>query len=397
MTTSVRIAYLLSHPIQYQSVMLRELADSDEFDITVFYGLDTVSEGSFDAEFGQHVKWDVPLLEGYQYEFLPTLLSAKVPGNLRPINRGLRSRLKNGRFDLLWLHGWGRLADLLAIRDARALGIPILMRTENNFRGTARPRPGLLQGLKESIKHRVMRQCDVFGYMGQAGYDYFRAYRVASQKLFDMPYLVDNHWWQEACSNVDVSEFRQTWQLKDDRPVVLYVGKLIARKGLIELLQAYTKLPADTRPYLLIVGSGPMEKQAHELAKDLPHVRFAGFRNQAELPAFFTASDLFVIPSKDEQWGVVVNEAMNGGCAILASDEVGSAPELVIEGKTGYLYPAGDTSKLENALNTALADPAQLKQTGEHARKHIASYNASRIRDGLSAAIGELRRSGKIH
>ncbi|MGB0720783.1 MAG: glycosyltransferase family 4 protein [Gammaproteobacteria bacterium] len=396
MTRPIRIAYLLSHPIQYQSAMLRVIAAQPDIELTVFFGLDTVSRGNFDEGFGQLVKWDVPLLDGYDHEFLPTLIGASRPGNILPLNRGLRARLREGRFDLLWIHGWGRIADLLAIRDARALGLPILMRTENNFRGTARPRAGCIQGLKERIKHWVMRRCDAFGYMGQAGYDYFRAYRVDARRLFNMPYMVDNEWLRAACAQADVAALRQRHDLGGERPVLLYVGKLIRRKGVMDLIEAYASLEPDGRPYLLIVGSGEMEVEARSRVETLAlsRVRFAGFRNQGELPAYFAASDLFVIPSRDEQWGVVVNEAMNGACAVLASDECGSAPELVIEGETGFNYPAGDGDALALALRRALADPDRLRRMGEQARDHVATYDANRILQGLRGAIGFLERSG---
>ncbi|MGB0712933.1 MAG: glycosyltransferase family 4 protein [Gammaproteobacteria bacterium] len=392
----VRIAYVLSHPIQYQVPMLRAIAEQDDMEVTVFYGLDTVSGGSFDKQFGQQVKWDIPLLDGYRYEFLPQLLPSKAPGTLLPINSGLRSRLREGGFDMVWLHGWGRLADLLALRDARALDLPVLMRTENNFRGTARPRAGCIQGMKERVKQWVLNHCDVFGYMGVAGYDYFRAYRVPARQLFDMPYMVDNPWWRAACDAADIDAVRAEHALDDDRPVLLYVGKLMARKGILELLEAYAELPEEQRPYLLVVGSGEMESEARTRAGALEHVRFAGFRNQGQLPAYFALAQLFVIPSRDEQWGVVVNEAMNGGCAVIASDECGSAPELVIEGETGFIYPAGDHEALVGALRSALSDRGVLEDMGQKARARVATYDAQRIMLGLRAAIDRLRESGRI-
>lgn len=394
--TKTKIAYLLSHPIQYQSVVLRRISAQDDIDIQVFYGLDTVSQGAYDPQFGQHVQWDVPLLDGHAHEFLPNWISAQQPGALLPLHRGLRQRLKEGQFDMLWLHGWGRLAELRALADAKALGLPVLMRTENNFRGTARPRPGLRQGLKERLKHRVLRQCDAFGYMGQAGYDYFRAYRVDHAKLFDMPYVVDNAWWQTACEQSNKALSDPDLGLDPQRPTVLYVGKLIERKGVIPLIQACQSLPPAQQPNLVIVGSGPLMETAKAAAKGLLHCHFAGFQNQAELPQWFALADLFAIPSRDEQWGVVVNEAMNGACAVLASDEVGSAPELVIPGVTGDIYPAGDQAKLEASLKQLLSQPDKLRTMGKTARQHINDFGPERVLAGLRDAIAYLRSSGKI-
>lgn len=405
MTRPLRIAYLLSHPIQYQSAMLRELSAEPDIDITVFYGLDTTDHGSFDAGFGRHVTWDVPLLDGYRHEFLPTLIPASrsAPSALRPLNRGLRKRLREGDFDLLWLHGWGRLSDLLALRDAKALGLPVLMRTENNFMGSP-PKAGCLQGLKERLKRWVLESADAFGHMGVAGHAYFRAYGVADWKLFDMPYMVDNALWRrradEAAGNR--AELLERHAMEAGRPVILFVGKFQPRKRVLDLIDAYAQLPPDEdgapSPYLLIVGSGEQQAEVAARSAELGWERIilAGFRNQGELPRYFELADLFVIPSANEQWGVVVNEAMNCRCAVISSDECGSAPELVIDGETGYTFPTGDIAALTERLNQALSDPEALAAMGERARERVATYGTQRILDGLRGAIAQLVRENKI-
>ncbi len=397
-----RIAYLLSHPIQYQSAMLRELAMQPDLEIKVFYGMDTTGAGSFDPGFGQHVTWDVPLLDGYDYDVLPSVLSAPAPGQWRPLNRGLGERLVAGRFDLVWMHGWGRLPDLLALMAVRRLGLPVLMRSENNFLG-APPRPGMLQGLKETLKHKVLASCDAFGYMGRAGHAYFRAYGVPESRLFDMPYMVDNAYWQQRADAAAAGrdELLARHDIPAGHPVVLFVGKFQPRKRLPDLIRAFAQVPAGAgrpAPYLLIVGSGEQGDAAQLLAREVgaERIRFAGFRNQGELPRYFELADVFVIPSANEQWGVVVNEAMNCACAIVASDECGSAPDLVIEGRTGFTFPTGDVAALSDRLATVLADPERLARMQRDARAHVNGFGADRILSGLRGAIGALQARGRL-
>ena len=399
----LRIAYLLSHPIQYQSAMLRGLAAEPDLDITVFYGLDTAGEGSFDTGFGRHVTWDVPLLEGYRHEFLPTLIPGSAPTPWRPINRGLRQRLRDGKFDLVWMHGWGRINDLLALRAAKALGLPVLMRSENNFMG-APPKAGCVQGLKERLKRWVLDRCDAFGYMGGAGHAYFRAYGVPEWKLFDMPYMVDNDHWQQRAEEAAATrdQLLARHGMEPGRPVILFVGKFLPRKRALDLIEAYARLtPSEDgapAPYLLIVGSGEQEPAVQARTAELGWERIilAGFRNQGELPRYFELADLFVIPSANEQWGVVVNEAMNCRCAVISSDECGSAPELVIEGETGYTFPTGDVAALSARLEQALADPEALRRMQQRARERVTEYGVERILRGLREAIGYLEGEGKL-
>jgi hypothetical protein len=104
----IRLAYLVTHPIQYQAPLLRRIAEDRDIDLTVFYGSDISTKGYRDAGFDRVIKWDVPLLNGYRYEFLPAVGRTDRLSFWRPFNYGLAKRLKAGRFDVLWVHGYAR-------------------------------------------------------------------------------------------------------------------------------------------------------------------------------------------------------------------------------------------------------------------------------------------------
>ena len=90
----VRLAYLVSHPIQYQSPLLRRIAAEPEIDLTVFFGSDFSVKGYRDKDFGVDVKWDVPLTEGFTHEFLPALRDNGSEGVFSPISYGIMRRLR---------------------------------------------------------------------------------------------------------------------------------------------------------------------------------------------------------------------------------------------------------------------------------------------------------------
>src|ERR1700712_610659 len=121
----VRIAYLVSHPIQYQAPLLRRIAQEPDIDLTVFFGSDFSTRGYQDEGFGVDVKWDVPLLDGYRYEFLPALRDNGTEGTFSPISRGILSRLQgqNGQpgFDVLWVHGYATVNAMHGLLAAKAL------------------------------------------------------------------------------------------------------------------------------------------------------------------------------------------------------------------------------------------------------------------------------------
>src|SRR5207302_2015581 len=98
---------LVSHPIQYQAPLLRRLSEQPDIDLTVLFCSDLSVREYRDEGFGTTVKWDVPLLDGYRYEFLPRWGGDRRLSFLSPINFGIRERLRRQRYDVLWVHGWG--------------------------------------------------------------------------------------------------------------------------------------------------------------------------------------------------------------------------------------------------------------------------------------------------
>jgi hypothetical protein len=126
----LRLAYVVTHPIQYQSPLLRRLALEPDIDLTVFFASDHSVQGYTDEGFGSvRVKWDIPLLEGYRYEFLPLIRSATKTSFWAPINRGFYSAFKKGKYDAIWLHGYWSINSIFAMIAAKLLGIPLLLPT----------------------------------------------------------------------------------------------------------------------------------------------------------------------------------------------------------------------------------------------------------------------------
>jgi glycosyltransferase involved in cell wall biosynthesis len=119
----------------------------------------------------------------------------------------------------------------------------------------------------------------------------------------------------------------------------------------------------------------------------LADVRFLGFRNQTELPAFFDLCDVFVLVSKHEPWGLVVNEVMAAGRAVIVGDEVGCAPDLVKNGVNGFTVPAGDIDALVEALCVVTGSAERARRMGEESRRIIDTWSFSEDVAGLRRAL----------
>jgi glycosyltransferase involved in cell wall biosynthesis len=391
----VRLAYLVSHPIQYQAPLLRRIAQEEDIDLTVFFGSDFSLRSYADKGFGVSVEWDTPLLEGYRHEFLPVLLDNATVSVTRPLNYGIFSRLRgcNGapRFDALWLHGYSSLNALQALLAAKALGIPVLLRADPWLGDRPRSQTKLLA--KKLLFHGLKRFLAGVLPIGTLNRAYWRHYLGENFPLWTMPYAVDNEYFQcrsqKACSGR--AELLAELNLDGTRPVILFASKLQTRKRCIDLLEAYLALVpgGDPHPYLVIVGDGEqrpaLERRA--AASGCPSIRFCGFRNQSELPRFFDIATVFVLPSRHEPWGLIVNEVMNAGKPIILSDDVGCHPDLLTNGVEGYLFPTGNVAALTQCLRKLLDTPGAAERMGQRARARMAAWNFEEDVRGLRQAL----------
>ena len=272
---------------------------------------------------------------------------------------------------------------------ANALGIPVLLRAESWL--ADRPR-SLSTLVAKQLFFRLLRSAIAATLpIGSRNRDYWAHYFGADMPQFLMPYAVDNDYFAQRTAAADPNNLRSELQLTPGRPIILFASKLQTRKHADHLIEAYARLWATAPhplPYLLIVGDGEerarLESRARERA--LEGVRFPGFRNQSELPAFFALADVFVLPSRHEPWGLIVNEAMAAGCAVIVSDEVGSHADLVTDGVEGFVFPVGDIDALTTASRSSLvSSPEQTQRMRDAGQKPASPPGTSRPTSADSA------------
>lgn len=387
----IRLAYLVTHPIQYQAPLLRRISQEPGIDLTVFFCSDLSVRNYRDPGFGRSIQWDVPLLDGYKHEFLPALGDTKQLSFFRPFNFGLFSRLRAGRFDVLWVHGYGRAFYWHAMIVAKILGIKVLLRDEANLisahRGAAK------SWFKAILFAGIKSICSSFLPIGSLNADYYRHYAIPEEKLFRVPYAVDNAYFQQPKDPELLNQIRKELGLDSKRPVILYASKFIHRKCPEDLLRAYFELSEDGKsepnPYLLFVGDGELRVEVEVLAqtKNWHSIQFLGFKNQSELGLLYALCDVFVLPSVLEPWGLVVNEVMNAGKAVIVTDQVGCAPDLVKNGENGFVVPAHNIAALAEALTQATSDPERCRAMGRKSLDIINRWSFEEDVDGLISAL----------
>ena len=388
-----RLAYLVSHPIQYQAPLLRLISAQPDIDLMVFFCSDLSVRGYHDKEFGQAVQWDVPLLEGYRYEFLPALGKTDRLSFWRPLSYGLARRLRQRNFDALWIHGWGYWSHLWAVVNAKRQGIKVLIRGESGLHLI--PQSRFKRMLRQNLIRYLVENVSGFLTIGEHNRKYYLHYGASPQQLFPVPYCVDNVFFQDKATAAGATreKLRAALGLEPGRPVILYASKMIDRKRPGDLLEAYLRLSADGRrephPYLLFVGDGELRSDLEARSSRLGwnSIKFLGFKNQTELPGYYDLCDVFVLPSVQEPWGLVINEVMNAGRAVIVSDEVGCAPDLVTPGENGEVIRAGNIDELSRALVTVLENPEKTAAMGRKSLEIINHWGFREDVAGLRLAL----------
>jgi len=400
----VRLAYLVSHPIQYQAPLLRRISQEPDIELTVFFASNFSAREYVDKGFGVDVKWDVPLLEGYRHEFLPSIWDKRRTGPTSQLNYGIFSRLRghNGLpgFDVLWVHGYSTLNALQAMLAAKALGIPVLLRAESRL--ASKEQSIFKRATKRVFFNIIKRLIDSVLPIGTLNSAYWRHYLGEDVPQFLMPYAVDNHYFQSRSQEAVAArgELLRELDLDASRPVILFASKLQNRKRCQDLLEAYLNLSVGERtapqPYLVIVGDGVERAALEQRVKQsgCNGVRFCGFRNQSELPRFFDIASVFVLPSRDEPWGLIVNEVMNAGRAVIVSNDVGCQPDLIVDGVEGCVFPVGDVAALIEALCRVHATPGTAKAMGARGLERIQTWSYAEdirgLRQGIATATRRL-------
>ncbi len=191
---------------------------------------------------------------------------------------------------------------------------------------------------------------------------------------------------------VDANRFTAVQPVGNGRPLVLFIGQLEQRKGVRDLLEAFSAV-RDLGAELRLVGNGSLEEELKSRAAAIGGVSFAGYVSQEQLPAELARARCLVLPSitipgGKEPWGLVVNEAMHAGVPVIATESLGAAAGgLVRDRQNGYVVPERDPSALADAMHALLSDASVASRLGTQARADAAHFNYDRMASAFEAAI----------
>jgi glycosyltransferase involved in cell wall biosynthesis len=381
-----RLAIVSTHPIQYYAPVFRALAASPQIDVRVFYTWSQVAaDGAFDPGFGTEVKWDVPLLDGYAYQFVPN--AAKYPGTDHfggLSNPTLIREVEAWHPDAVLVYTWNSRTHLRALRHFKNR-VPVLFRGDSTL---IDQRTWWRTLLRRMFLTWVYSHVDVAIAVGTNNRNYFAWCGLPLQRIALAPHSIDT---VRFASDTATHESRAaTWRrelgIDRDALVVLFAGKLQRKKNPGLLLEAFLGL--DHEAHLIFVGNGELEGELRTRAQGADNVHFLPFQNQSAMPAVYRLGDIFVLPSQgpEETWGLALNEAMASGRAVIASTKVGGACDLIRRDKNGWIFESGDRRGLQDTLRDAI----RRGRAALHSMGRAAQFESARWSSEESARlIGE--------
>ncbi len=383
-----RLAIITTHPIQYNAPLFRLLHERNRIAVKVFYTWGQSKDNVYDAKFGLQRSWDIPLLEGYEHVFVPNI--SRQPDSNRfwgVVNPGLIKQLKQENFDAVLVYRWSLFSHLRILRsfggDRKLFfrGDSHLLQLQSGMKGL----------LKKWLLRLVYQNVDKAFYVGKYNKAYYQAFGLKQEQLIFAPHAVDNkrfsneaEKWEEAAKRE-----RQLRSIPQSCIVFLYAGKFYAIKQLAMLIHSFQQLKGNQYK-LLLVGNGEQEQELKKMAQSDERILFEPFRNQSEMPCLYRMGDVFVLPSKSETWGLGVNEAMACGRAAVVSDACGCAPELIVEGGTGFTFQSGNSDDLLQVLGT-FTDKNICDKMGQNALAHIQHFSLERVAEVFENAVLETK------
>jgi glycosyltransferase involved in cell wall biosynthesis len=378
----MNIKYILSHPIQYQSPLIKFLTKKG-LKIKVLFRSDMSTRKYFDTEFKKKISWGTNLLDGFDYEYLNYVGPNKVDA-IFPLTTDFTNKIIEKDTDIIWLHGIKNWYNLCIIFIAKIFKKKVFIRDESNH--FSKKRSFLNKIFNYFFYKFIDNFIDVYLAIGSQNKKYYLDHNIKNKKIVIVPYTVDNNFFNKK------KKFK-----KNQKLTCIFAAKLIKKKGANILLEAINILNHNKKfnynSEFLIIGDGYMKNslQSYVKLKNLKNVKFIPFQNQKKLSELYQKSDVFIIPSLFEPWGLTVNEAMAAENAIISSSAVASAYDLVSNNVNGYRFKNGDSKDLANKILKIFKNRKKIKKYQSNSLKIVSKWNFNQCFLGIQKAINKCR------
>lgn len=385
-----RLAFIVSHPIQYYVPLYQRLAKRDDISIKVFFTWHDGSVPVLDRGFGMPVAWDIPLNQGYGFEQVAN--TAAVPGThhffgLR--NPSLIRQVLAWNPTAVHITGWAWWSHLQALYALHRRGVPTLFRGDSHL--LSERLTGMRWVVKRAALSRIYRWPTAFLATGQANQAYYKAFGVEDGKITICPHSIDYPRFAEPAQTYeqDALRWRTELGIGPEQIVLLFVGKFEPNKAVLRYMKLVERLQ-DENIVAVMVGGGALQEDVDKIAGHRSRLfRVLPFQNQSRMPIVYRLGDIFVLPSVSETWGVAVNEALACSRPVIVSDKVGCAPD-VIDDSCGYVISMVEDESFLRTMRELVRNKSKLENMRPYASAKARHFDVSTTESILIEAVERL-------
>jgi glycosyltransferase involved in cell wall biosynthesis len=371
----IRVALLHNIISPHVVPLFRRLAAEPDIQLKVY----------FLAETDLNRRWATEVGGSFDFAILPHRAIRVGRQDLHTffINPTILQQLRRDGFDVVISAGWDSFAAMATFALCKVLRKPFIL-----WSGSTINEPSWRRTLTLPLVRAIVRGSDGWIAYGSRARDYLVRLGAPTARVSIAYNTVDVEWFQAQSDQLRPrrEELRGELGLSAG-PVILYVGQLIVRKGALDLLNAHEQvLQRLPSAQLVLVGYGPLEPElrAQVAARRITGVTFAGHVKLPDLPRYYAVADVFVLPSHEEVWGLVLNEAAASGLPLLTTDVTGAAADLVVPGRNGKVVPPQRPDALAAALMDALENATEM---GAASRELISTKTYTQNVDAIASVV----------
>jgi glycosyltransferase involved in cell wall biosynthesis len=373
-----RVLFLSNIPSPYLTPLFKEIAQEAAWKLDVCYI----------SSWGESVGWpEIPVQHyGIGEEHILDKrfpVFSQISAQLSAAS-ALLERILRDRPEYVVIYGYTRLPQVMALVWC------LMTRVHFAIAGDATYYADKATGIKKLLKKYwlgvISKQASAIITVGKASRMFWKAYGARPEKFFNAPFAVNNVFFAaESQKNHAAAIFfrqRKSWERKT---IFLYVGRLIKRKNVDLFIRATRQLDGENIA-AVIVGSGEERAALEALAAGDPRIHFAGSASQSELPFYYALADVLVLPAHAEPWGLVINEAMACGLAVITHWQCGAAADLVTA-DNGVLLRSFAVDELAAALKHLASDEQRLRQMQQCSRERIGGWSFEQAALSIQQAV----------
>lgn len=378
-----KVAMVAPVPFYYQVPLFQLLAKSSEFYFKVYFCSNATISG-IDVEKMYNTKNKFLdkeyFLTGYNFKFLKNypLMSSFLSSPLGLINFGIWKEIRDNKYDVVILQAWNNLTWIIAIFACLIYKTDFVFFTDANILEESLRSRKKIFFKKYFLEKFIFKKAKGFLSTSFVNESLYKAYGVPKEKMVSLHYSYGYEDFLKQAQNFSFkrNELRNYFGVLEKDFVLLFVGRLMENKNLFNLLEAFSKVDCKNKK-LFIVGDGVERKAIEKRIKDLnlKEVKLFGFQDRYSISKFYCVADGFVLPSIDEPWGMVVNEAMCFSLPVIVSDKVGSGVELIINNYNGLIFSPNNIVELTNLIKKLVSMSAEERKIfGQRSLKIINTW-----------------------